>query len=554
VSKYAIGVDFGTLSARALVAEIGTGRELASVSMDYPHGVMDERLPDGTPLPPDWALQHPQDYIECLKFVVPEAVKRAGIVKENVIGIGIDFTASTMLPVDHSLMPLCMMNPYKSRPHAYVKLWKHHGAQREAERMTEAAKQRAEAFLERYGGKVSSEWMMPKIWETLNHDPEIYEKAARFIDAGDWLVSYLIGKEVRSASIAGYKAFWQKDTGFPSDEYFRALDPRLDHLIDEKLERNVQPIGSKAGELTVQGAEMLGLLPGTAVGVAQIDAHVALPAAGITEAGKMLMIMGTSTCHLMLSGENHIVPGMCGYVEDSVVPGIFCYEAGQSCVGDHFNWFVEHCVPEEYMKEARERGMDAHRLLTDKAAKLRPGESGLLALDWWNGNRSVLVDADLTGMMMGMTLTTKPEEIYRALIEATAYGTRMIVETFEKHGVIAQELCACGGIAQKNEFLMQIYADVLGREIRVARSAQTPALGSALLGAVAAGKEAGGYDSIVEAAREMGGVQDRVYRPDGAARAVYEQLYREYEMLHDFFGRGGSDIMKRLKRIKGEAK
>ena len=237
-----------------------------------------------------------------------------------------------------------------------------------------------------------------------------------------------------------------------------------------------------------------------------------------------------------------------------MIPGLFCYEAGQSCVGDHFNWFVRQCLPEEYMEEARERKLDAHRLLTEKAAALNVGESGLLALDWWNGNRSVLVDADLTGMIMGMTLTTKPEEIYRALIEATAYGTRMIIETFEKYGVIARALVACGGIAKKNEFLMQLYADVLGREIRVARSAQTPALGSALLGAVAAGKAAGGYDRIEEAAREMGGVQERAYRPDAAAHAVYNQLYREYEKLHDYFGRGENDVMKRLKKIKSRAK
>ncbi len=552
--KYAVGVDFGTLSARALVAEIGTGRELSTVSMNYPHAVMDERLPDGTLLPPDWALQHPADYIECLRFVVPEAVRKAGVQKEDVVGIGIDFTASTVMPVDSEFTPLCMKEEYASRPHAYVKLWKHHGGQEEANRMTEIADRRGETFLARYGNKVSSEWMIPKIWETLNKDPEIYEKADRFMDAGDWVVTVLTGRESRSSSIAGYKAFWQKDTGYPSKDYFRALDPRLEHLIDGKLGRTVQPVASKAGGLTAKGAELTGLLPGTAVGVAQIDAHVALPAAGIAEAGKLLMIMGTSTVHLMLSDENHIVPGTCGYVQDSVVPGLYCYEAGQSCVGDHFNWFAEHCTPEEYMKEARERGLDAHRLLTEKAAKLKPGESGLIALDWWNGNRSVLVDADLTGMIMGMTLTTKPEEIYRALIEATAYGTRMIIETFEKHGVVAQELCACGGIAQKNGFMMQIYADVLGREITVARSAQTPALGSALLGATAAGKKAGGYDSIVEAAHEMGGVQERVYRPDAAAHAVYDQLYREYAALHDFFGRGGSDVMKRLKKIRSAAR
>ena len=554
MSKYAVGVDFGTLSARALIAEIGTGRELASATMNYPHAVMDECLPDGTPLPPDWALQHPQDYLDCLKTVIPEAVKKAGISASEVVGVGVDFTSSTVLPVDRDFTPLCLLPQYSSRPHAYVKLWKHHGAQDEARRMTEIAHSRGETFLQRYGGKVSSEWMIPKIWETLNDDPELYETAARFIDAGDWIVSLLTGKESRSTSIAGCKAFWQKDSGYPSDEFFAACDPRLEHLIDEKLGRTVHPISRQAGELTDAGAALTGLLPGTAVAVAQIDAHVAIPAAGITRKGEMLMILGTSTVHLILSDQKHIVPGMCGAVEDNVIEGLLCYEAGQSCMGDLYNWFVDHCVPESYMKEARSRELDAHRLLTEKAAQLRPGESGLIALDWWNGNRSVLVDADLTGMIMGMTLSTRPEEIYRALIEGTAYGTRMITETFEKHGVIADGLYACGGISHKNAFLMQIYADVLGREIRIARSSQTPALGAAMLGAAAAGSSAGGYDSIVDAAREMGSVLETVYRPDPQAHAVYNRLYQEYAVLHDLFGRGANDVMKRLKRIKSEAR
>ncbi len=554
MNKYSVGIDFGTLSARALIAEIGTGRELASAVMEYPHAVMDERLPDGSPLPPDWALQHPRDYLDCLKSVVPEALKKAGVSAEDVVGVGIDFTSCTVLPVTRDLIPLCFFPKYASRPHAYVKLWKHHGAQEEASRMTEVAMARGETFLSRYGGKVSSEWMIPKIWQVLNEDEEIYRLADRFIEAGDWMVSLLIGHETRSASMAGYKAFLQKDTGFPPDEYFAALDPRLEQMIDEKMGREYVPVCARAGVLSEDGAALIGLRPGTPVGTAQLDAHVAMPAAGITGAGKMLMIMGTSGCHLMMSDEMHIVPGMCGVVEDSVSPGLLCYEAGQCCMGDHYNWFVDHCVPDEYMQEAASRGMNAHQLLTVKADKLRPGESGLIALDWWNGNRSVLVDADLTGLIMGMTLTTRPEEIYRALIEATAYGTRMIIETFEKHGVVAEELCACGGIAQKNPFLMQIYADVLGREIRVARSAQTPALGSALLGAVAAGSKAGGYDTIEQAAAEMGGVQERTYRPDPAAHAVYEKLYGEYSLLHDFFGRGGNDIMKRLKKIRSEAR
>ncbi len=554
MSKYAVGVDFGTLSARALIAEIGTGRELATFSMNYPHAVIDDHLPDGTKLPPDWALQHPQDYTDCLRVVIPEALKRAQISAEDVVGLGVDFTSCTMLPVAGDLTPLCLLPGYASRPHAYVKLWKHHGAQAEANRMTEVAEARRESFLLHHGGKVSSERLFPKIWEILNGDPEIYEKTAKFMEAGDWIVSLLTGAEICCSSMAGYKAFWNPETGYPSTDFFAALDPRLENVVGEKLSHTVTPVNSRAGFLTEAGAELTGLLPGTAVGVPQLDAHVAIPAAGITGPGQMLMIMGTSGCHLMLSDEMHIVPGMCGVLQDGGLPGHLCYEAGQSCMGDHYNWFVDHCVPENYMKEARERGIDAHRLLTEKAERLHPGESGLIALDWWNGNRSVLVDADLTGLIAGMTLATKPEEIYRALIEATAYGTRMIIETFEQSGVVAKELFACGGIAEKNSFLMQIYSDVLNREIRIARSSQAPALGSAMMGAAAAGSAAGGYDSIIDAAREMGGVKERVYRPNPAAQTVYEQLYREYAILHDFFGRGGNDIMKRLKLIRSGAK
>ena len=342
MSKYAVGVDFGTLSARALIAEIGTGREVSTATMNYPHAVLDERLPDGTVLPPDWALQHPQDYIDCLKFVVPEAIRLAGIAPEDVVGVGVDFTSSTFLPTDAALNPLCLMPEYASRPHAYVKLWKHHGAQDEANRMTEIAQERGESFLARYGGKVSSEWMLPKIWEILNDDPEIYEKSARFIEGGDWIVAKLIGHEARSANMAGCKAFYQKGVGFPSDEFFAALDPRLEHLVDEKLSRDVIPVCSKAGELNEEGAALLSLPVGTAVGIAQLDAHVALPSAGITEPGKLLMIMGTSGCHITLDKDEHIVPGMCGVVEDGIVPGLMCYEAGQSCMGDHYNWFVDH--------------------------------------------------------------------------------------------------------------------------------------------------------------------------------------------------------------------
>ncbi len=554
-SKYSIGVDYGTQSGRAVLVDVATGKEIASAVKVYTHGVMDEFLPDGiTRLEPDWALEHPMDYLEVLQMTVPAVLKEAGVSADDVIGLGIDFTACTMLPVDKNGDPLCLQDRYRKNPHSYVKLWKHHAAQEEANKLNEIAAARGEDFLKRYGGKISSEWLIPKIWQILNEDPDLFNDADKFIEATDWVIFQLTGQERRNSCTAGYKAIWHKQEGYPSKEFFKALDPRLENVVEEKLSKDVYPLGSKAGELTERAAALTGLKPGTAVAVANVDAHVAVPAVGITEAGKMLMIIGTSTCHILLGEEEKIVPGMCGVVEDGVLPGFKGYEAGQSCVGDHFEWFVENCVPASYTKEAEERGINIHKLLREKASALKPGESGLVALDWWNGNRSVLVDVDLTGTMLGFTLLTKPEEIYRALLEATAYGTRMIIETFRKNGVPVTELFAAGGIAQKDELMMQIYSDVTNMEIRISASTQTPALGSAMFGAVAAGKEKGGYDSIVDAAKVMGRVMEKYYKPIPENVAVYDKLYAEYATLHDYFGRGDNDVMKRLKKIKESAK
>ena len=549
MSKYAIGIDYGTLSARALIAEIGTGREIGEAVYEYKHAVMDENLPDGTKLKPDWALEHPDDYLEALSVTVPQALKNAGVNKDDIVGIGIDFTACSLIPVDQKGDPMCWK--YPSNPHAYVKLWKHHAAQDQANRLNKIAEERGEKWLARYGGKISSEWMFPKIWQMIEEDPDLYDEVDRFMEAGDWVIMRMTGVEARNSCMAGYKAIWHKKDGYPSKEFFKACHPKMENVVEDKL-GPIVPIGSKAGELTKEMADLMGLNPGVAVAVANVDAHVSLPPAGLTEKGSMLMIMGTSTCHIMLGDEEHIVPGMCGVVEDGVVPGLMGYEAGQSCVGDHFNWFVDNCFPADYAEKAKAEGLNAHQYLTKLAEKQKPGENGLLALDWWNGNRSVLVDVDLTGMMMGMTLTTKPEDMYRALIEATAYGTRVIIDTFEQNGVEIEKLYACGGISQKNPFLMQVYADVLKREIRIARSTQTPALGSAMFGAVAAGKANGGYDTIQEAAAEMGGTLPIVYRPQPRNSAVYDKLYAEYRRLHDYFGRGMNDVMKRLKEIRKE--
>ena len=555
MAKYAIGVDFGTESGRAVLVDISNGKEIATAVYSYLNGAIDERLP-GTQirLEPDWALQDPQDYIHTLQNTIPAVLQESGIEPADVIGIGIDCTACTMLPVKADGTPLSALLEYRDNPHAWVKLWKHHAAQPEADKINETARDMGERWLDRYGGKISSEWFFAKSLQILEEAPEIYAAADRFIEAADWVVWQLTGVETRNACTAGYKAIWSKREGFPSQEYFAALHHQLATIIDDKMTRNVRPLGEKAGGLSRQAAEWTGLKPGTAVALANVDAHVAVPASTVTEPGRMVMIMGTSTCIMVLGSEEHIVPGICGCVEDGIIPGYFGYEAGQSCVGDHFAWFVENCVPESYQQEAQERKMDIHILLEEKAARLEVGESGLLALDWWNGNRSVLVDADLTGLLIGATLSTKPEEIYRALIEATAYGARIIIETFQDNGVPVHELVACGGLPEKNKLLMQIYADVIGLPIKVSASQQTSALGAAMFGAVAAGQATGGYNSIYDAAKVMAHLKDEMYIPNPDNLSVYELLFAEYVTLHDYFGRGGNSVMKRLKAIKANAR
>jgi len=552
--KYTIGVDFGTESGRAVLVDVADGREVATAVHPYGDGVIDETLPGtDTQLPPDFALQNPADYIGVLRQTIPAVLQEGSVDPDDVIGVGTDFTACTMMPIDGAGTPLCMKPEWRDNPYAWVKIWKHHAAQPEANKLNHIARGREERFLQRYGGKISSEWLIPKIWGTLNKAPEVYETADRFIEGADWIVLQLTGEERRNSCTAGYKAIWSKREGYPSDEFFGALDPRLEHVVDDKLSRAIYPLGDRAGGLTQEMAQMTGLPAGIAVPVGNVDAHVSVPAATVVEPGRMVIIMGTSNCHMVLGTEEKIVEGMCGVVEDGIIPGYFGFEAGQSCVGDHFAWFVENCVPAKYQEEAQARGLNVHQLLEEKAAQQKPGEHGLVALDWWNGNRSILVDVDLTGVLIGATLATKPEDIYRALIEATAFGTRVIIEAFDTNGVAVDEIVACGGLPERNKLLMQIYSDVTGREIRVADTAQAGAVGAAMFAAVAAGKEAGGYDTIFEAAQHMARLKDVVYRPNPDHKAIYDQIFTEYMKLHDYFGRGQNDVMKWLKAIRQRA-
>jgi L-ribulokinase len=545
--RYVIGVDYGTLSGRALVVRVSDGHELGSAVHDYPHSVMDRVLASsGVALGPDWALQDPQDYVDVLKNAVPEAIRNAGISASDVVGIATDFTACTMVPVLADGTPLCELPEFRKNPHSYVKLWKHHAAQPHADRINQLARERGEPWLPRYGGQISSEWELAKGLQILEEAPEVYEKMEKFVEAADWIIWQLCGTYLRNACTAGYKGNLQ-DGEYPTREYFRALNPKFEFFAEEKLQHTIGELGERAGGLTAEAASWTGLTEGIAVAVGNVDAHVTAPAAKATNPGQMVAIMGTSTCHVMNHDQIFEVPGMCGVVDGGIISGLFGYEAGQSGVGDIFAWYVNNQVPGRYFDEAKTAGLSIHQHLTNLAAKQAIGEHGLVALDWHSGNRSVLVDHELSGTIVGLTLTTTAEEIYRALLESTAFGTRMIVDTFAQSGVPVKEFIVAGGLL-KNAYLMQIYADVTRLPISVIDTDQGPALGSAIHAAVASGD----YPSVNAAAQAMGRVIKDAYMPIEEHSRQYDALYREYLELHDHFGRSGSAVMKRLKQLKRE--
>ncbi len=546
---YTIGVDFGTLSGRALLVDTRDGCEVATAVFDYPHAVMDEKLPSGKALAPEWALQHPQDYLDVLTHTIPAVLNASGIDPKQIVGLAIDFTASSPMPVKADGTPLCFIENYKDEPHAYVKLWKHHAGQAQADRINAVARQRGESWLKRYGGKYSSEWFFSKLLQILDENPTVYGDIDVFIEAADWVIWQLTGVMTRNTCTAGYKMLVQ-DGAYPSSAYFEALNPAFKNVITEKVTGDFAPLGGKAGVLTEKVAAQIGLPAGIAVAVGNVDAHVTAPAVKATQPGVMVMIMGTSTCHIMSDTRLEEVDGMCGVVNGGIIDGLYGYEAGQSGVGDIFAWFVDHAVPSDYYDAAQIAGLTVHEYLEQEAAKQNVGEHGLVALDWWNGNRSTLVDVDLSGLLVGATLATRAPDIYRALIESTAFGTREIIEAFETRGVEVKELVAAGGLPEKNALLRQIYADVTGRTLKLAGSAQAPALGSAMHAAVAAGL----YPDIHAAAEKMGKLKAEVVSPIPANQAVYDKLYAEYKALYDYFGRGANDVMKRLKKIRNQAR
>ena len=542
-----VGVDFGTLSARAVVVRASDGAELGSGLGEYAHGSIERTLPSTRqPLPPDWALQDPEDWRTALGTAVRAALRDAGADPSAVVGIGTDFTACTVLPVLRDGTPLCEVPELRDRPHAWPKLWKHHAAQPQADRITDLAHERGEKWISRYGGRISSEWEFAKALQLLEEDPDSYRRTERWIEAADWIIWQLCGRETRNTCTAGYKGIFQ-DGHYPSEDYLAALNPDFADFAQSRLAGlPLSELGSRAGTLTAEGAKLTGLPEGIAVAAGNVDAHVTAPAARSILPGQMLAIMGTSTCHVMNGDHLADVPGICGVVDGGIISGMFGYEAGQSAVGDIFAWWTGLGVPESYLEEAAERGQNMHEYLSSLCEGQPVGAHGLIALDWMGGNRSILVDHHLSGVIAGLTLATTPEDVYLALLESTAYGTRVIIESFAAAGVPVTEFIVAGGL-KRNRLLMQIYADVLRRPISVAASDQAPAVGSAIHAAVAAGL----YPDVTAASEVMGRVEQAAYEPDQARSDVYDELYAEYRTLHDYFsGRpewAGNDVLHRLR-------
>lgn len=551
MGKYAIGVDFGTASGRVVVVNVENGEVAGVHETIYKHGIIDHYLPNSNiSLKKDTALQHPQDYIDVLQESIPMGIKKAGVHSKDIIGVGLDFTSCTILPVDETLVPLCFKNKWRKHPHAWVKLWKHHAAQPQADKINALAKKKNQPWLKRYGGVISSEWMLPKVMEILEEDSEVYHETAYFMEAVDWLTSLLTGSLQRSSCTTGFKGIWNKESGYLEPEFLRELHPQLKNIYEDKLSGKITPIGKRAGVLTAEFSQRIGLEEGTPIAMGMIDAHAGVPGSGVTSSNKMVMVMGTSTCHMLLSNHEQFVDGISGVVENGIIPNLFAYEAGQAAVGDIFAWFTKENVPAYVKENADKENKSIHEYFETLASKLNPGSNGLLALDWHNGCRTPLVDANLSGALIGLTLSTKPEEIYRSLLESTAYGTKMVIEQFQKKGIEISELVACGGLPRRNKLLMQIYADVTGMPIKITNNTLTSAVGSAIYGAVAAGSENGGYDDVSQAAQNMTSLKDHVYLPNKEKNEKYSSLYHEYVKLVDYFGKGKNNVMKYLKKLE----
>ena len=558
-AAYTIGLDYGTNSVRTVIVDTADGREIATAVWGYAHGVQGVILSRD----PNLARQHPKDYVTGAEITLKQALAQArrnvrGFRPEQVIGLGVDTTGSTPIPVDAAGQPLAFQKAFAKDPAAMAWLWKDHTGVAEAAEITAVARKLRPQYLAKCGGTYSSEWFFSKILHCLRTSPRVFQAAYTWVECADWVPAMLTGTEAPDrltlgVCAAGHKAMYSDDWGgYPDAKFLAKLDPHLGALR-ARLRPKAYAIDRAVGGLTEGWAKRTGLPAGIPVAVGAFDAHLGGVGSGIAP-GVLVKIIGTSTCDMMvapLSRKLPDIPGLCGIVNGSILPGYYGLEAGQSAVGDIFNWFVN------YLQPLGKAG--THEALSAAAGKLAPGESGLLALDWNNGNRTVLVDQRLTGLLVGQTLYTTPAEIYRALIEATAFGALTIINRFEEYGVKVGQIVNCGGIAEKNPLVMQIYADVTGRPIRISRSAQTCALGAAIAGAVVAGKRAGGHDTFAAAQKAMTGLKPVVFKPNPKAHAVYGRLYGLYRRLHDAFGtREGDgslyDVMKELIRIRDQAR
>jgi L-ribulokinase len=548
VGKNVIGVDFGTESARAVVVDAEDGVERGEAVVPYAHGVIDATLPvTGEDLPADWALQHPGDWLEVLEQTVRGALEASRVDPASVIGIAVDVTACTILPTTAEGGPLCLDPRFAGEPHAWPKLWKHHASQPQANLINRRAAAAGVPFLADYGGLLSSEWLLPKALQMLQEAPQVFTAADRLIEAQDWITWQLTGVEARSAQAAGFKATYRAEgEGYPSAGFLESVEPGFSAVLG-LLSSDLHLPGERVGGLRNDWAARLGLPEGIAVATGSMDAQVAMVACGATSPGRMVLVMGTSVCNLVLADAKHTVEGIAGVVRDAIVPGLWAYEAGQAGVGDLFGWFVRTQVPESYAIGAREAGVSLFDHLESLAARIPAGANPVVALDWWNGNRSVLTDAHLSGVFVGLTLATRPEHLYRALLEATAFGQRVIIDAFEGSGVAVDDIVACGGLPHRNHLLMQILADVTGREIAIAATTQSGALGAAIHASVAAGSDAGGHATLEQAADALSGI-GAVIKPDAAATAAYSAAYDDYRRLHDFFGREETGLMHGLRR------
>lgn len=551
MSHYAIGLDYGTNSCRSLIVDLETGRELSTAVFPYPSGVQGI-LTD--PSSPHLARQNPQDYLDGCEAIIREAIasataKDSTFDPAKVVAIGVDTTGSTVIPVDAAGVPLA--TKYPDHLDAMVWLWKDHTAYAEAEQITERAREMRPEFLAKCGGTYSSEWWWSKIWHLKNSSPEIFQAAHSFVEHCDWLPAVLSGNTdpstlKRSVCSAGHKAMFNNDWGgLPDAAFLAALDPALAELRD-RLYDHAYPSDTPAGTLCEEWAEKLGLPAGITIGVGAFDCHMGAVGAGV-KPGTLVKVLGTSTCDITVAAPDiDDVPGLCGQVDSSVVPGMIGIEAGQSAVGDLFLWLANHLVPEKYGNSLDEKFQDMGQQIAD----LKPGQTGLLALDWNNGNRTILTDVRLTGLLLGQTLHTQAHEIYRAYIEATAFGALTIIKRMEEHGIRVDEVVCTGGLSTKNDTLMQIYADVLGRPMKVSASEQTCALGAAMLAAVAAGA-----DTLPNLQAKIVSHRSTVYQPKAENTAVYAEIYALYRTLHDAFGNTGwtgrlDHIMKELLAIR----